>query len=67
MTKKCSAAPAHLREKCSSVVQLRFQDVEPQIIGPQVLAGMQLAESDLEAGALVTITPQRTRIRLLPF
>jgi predicted nuclease of predicted toxin-antitoxin system len=49
-----------------SVVQLRTDDVSPQPVGPQVIAAIRHMESELEAGALLTVDPQRLRVRLLP-
>ena len=53
------------REK-PSVVQIRNQDISPDIIGKQTLAALSLVRAELEAGALVTIEFDRTRLRLLP-
>ncbi len=49
-----------------SVVQVRAEDVSPKVIGPQLTAALRYAAPDLEAGALVTVDPSRTRVRLLP-
>jgi predicted nuclease of predicted toxin-antitoxin system len=49
-----------------SVVQLRTDDVSPHSVGPQVIAALHHMESELEAGALLTVDPQRLRVRLLP-
>lgn len=49
-----------------SVVQIRAEDVSPDVIGMQVLAALRQMESELEAGALLTIDPSRTRLNLLP-
>jgi predicted nuclease of predicted toxin-antitoxin system len=49
-----------------SVVQIRADDVSLKAIGnPVILALLQMA-SELEEGALVTVDPNRTRLRLLP-
>ena len=49
-----------------SVVQIRADDVRPQIVGPPLIAALgQLADS-LMAGALVTLDPKRARMTLLP-
>jgi len=50
-----------------SVVQIRLRDIYPDVIGPQVIEALRLMEFDLDTGALVTLGPQRTRIRTLPF
>ena len=49
-----------------SVVQIRTEDVSPRVIGPQVTAALRHMESELRAGALLTIDSRRTRVRLLP-
>lgn len=49
-----------------SVVQIRAEDVSPDVIGLQVIAALRQMESDLEEGALLTVDPNRTRLRLLP-
>lgn len=50
-----------------SVVQIRLKDVYPYVIGSQVVDALRLTKDELDAGALVTVGPQRTRIRTLPF
>lgn len=52
--------------KKPSVVQIRADDVSPDVIGMQVVAALRQMESELEAGALLTVDPNRTRLRLLP-
>ena len=49
-----------------SVVQLRSDDVLPGGIGKQVVEALRQMEAELNAGALVTIDPKRTRVRVLP-
>ena len=49
-----------------SVVQIRAEDVSPEAVGRQTIAALRHMESQLEAGALVTIESDRTRLRLLP-
>ena len=49
-----------------SVVQVRTQDVLPRAIGDMVLRALSASRSQLESGALVTVDPNRHRIRLLP-
>lgn len=49
-----------------SVMQIRAEDVNPDTIGLQVITALQQMESELEKGALLTIDPRRTRMRLLP-
>lgn len=49
-----------------SVVQIRAGDVSPEVIGKQVVAALRQMASDLEDGALLTVDPSRTRLRVLP-
>jgi predicted nuclease of predicted toxin-antitoxin system len=49
-----------------SVVQLRADDVNPDVVGPRVLAAIRQMEAELQAGALLTVDSNRTRLRLLP-
>jgi predicted nuclease of predicted toxin-antitoxin system len=49
-----------------SVVQIRAEDVSPAVIGSRVVAALRQVESELDAGALLTIDADRTRLRLLP-
>lgn len=49
-----------------SVVQIRAEDVSPDIIGLRVVAALRQMEAELEEGALLTVDSGRTRLRLLP-
>ena len=49
-----------------SVVQIRAEDVSPDIIGLQVIAALRQMAPELEEGALLTVDPNRTRLRVLP-
>jgi len=49
-----------------SVVQIRAEDVSPDAIGKQIIAALHQMKSELEEGALLTIEPSRTRLRVLP-
>lgn len=49
-----------------SVVQIRAADVSPEAIGRPVLAALRQMKSELEKGALITVDPQRARLRVLP-
>jgi predicted nuclease of predicted toxin-antitoxin system len=50
-----------------SVVQIRSTNVSPAAIGQQVIAALIQMTDELAEGALVTVEPQKTRLRLLPF
>lgn len=49
-----------------SVVQIRAEDVSLKAIGSQVVSALLQMVSELEEGALITVDPNRTRLRLLP-
>ena len=49
-----------------SVVQIRAEDVSPAVIGEQVLIALRQMAAELQAGALLTVDPSRTRLTLLP-
>lgn len=49
-----------------SVVQIRAEDVSPDVIGQQVILALHQMALELEEGALLTIDPNRTRLRVLP-
>lgn len=50
-----------------SVVQIRAEDVSPDVISNQVVAALRQMAAELEQGALLTVDVNRTRLRLLPF
>lgn len=49
-----------------SVVQIRAADVSPDVIGRQVVIALRQMATELEQGALITVDPNRTRLRVLP-
>lgn len=49
-----------------SVVQLRSDNLDPDVIGPKVISALRQLDSELNAGAVVSVDPQGTRMRLLP-
>lgn len=49
-----------------SVVQIRSDDVRPEVIGVRVIDAIRRLPAELDAGALVTVDPMRTRMRVLP-
>jgi len=49
-----------------SVVQIRAEDVSSDVIGKQVVIALRQMTQELKEGALLTIDPSRTRLRLLP-
>jgi predicted nuclease of predicted toxin-antitoxin system len=55
----CAAGP--------SVIQVRTQNIVPEVIGSLVLNAIRKFEKELLQGALITIDPYRSRVRILPF
>jgi predicted nuclease of predicted toxin-antitoxin system len=49
-----------------SVVQIRADNLNPDVIGRQVIAALKQSQGEIDSGALITIEPNRTRIRILP-
>ncbi len=49
-----------------SVVLIRADDTSPEAIGARVVAALLQMAAELDAGALVTVEPSRSRLRLLP-
>ena len=61
-----SAILAATQGKKPSVVQVRADNVNPDVIGKEVVAAILQMKAELEEGALLNIDPKRARIRLLP-
>ena len=49
-----------------SVVQIRSDDLSPDVIGARVIEVLRGLAGELEAGALISVEPHRARVRLLP-
>lgn len=49
-----------------SVVQIRSEEVSPEVIGTPVLHALRQMSTELRDGALLTVDPKRTRLRVLP-
>jgi len=49
-----------------SVVQIRSDSLDPDVIGDLVVSALRQLEQELRTGALLTIEPSNTRVRLLP-
>jgi predicted nuclease of predicted toxin-antitoxin system len=61
-----SAILAATQGEKPSVVQIRAEDVSPDVISKQVIVALRQMAAELEDGALLTIEPNRTRLRVLP-
>ena len=53
--------------KKPSVAQIRAEDLSPSAFGAQAVATLRQVQPESEAGALLTIEADRTRLRVLPF
>ena len=49
-----------------SVIQLRTEDISPSAVGARLVTALRQMQPELDAGALLTVGPQRTRVRMLP-
>jgi predicted nuclease of predicted toxin-antitoxin system len=61
-----SAILAATKGKKPSVIQLRARNISPESVGMSVVNALRHTSDELQAGALLTIDVDRTRIRLLP-
>jgi predicted nuclease of predicted toxin-antitoxin system len=61
-----AAILAATQGKKPSVVQIRAEQFNPDSIGKHVVAALQQLTVELDQGALVTVDPTRTRMRVLP-
>lgn len=57
---------AAAQAEAPSVIQIRSQEVLPDQISNLVIAALRQFETQLEAGALITIDESRARARILP-
>jgi predicted nuclease of predicted toxin-antitoxin system len=58
---------AATRGEKPSVVQIRADDVNPEAIGARTISAIRQVGAELESGALLTVDPERARLRILPF
>jgi predicted nuclease of predicted toxin-antitoxin system len=49
-----------------SVVQIRSEDVSPEVIGKLLIIALRQMTMELDEGALLTLDPNRPRLRVLP-
>jgi predicted nuclease of predicted toxin-antitoxin system len=57
---------ASAKDQGPSVLLIRSDNLNPENLKSAVLQTIQIAREELEAGAIVSIDPSRSRIRLLP-
>ena len=61
-----SAILAATQGMAPSVVQIRAEDVNPDVIGTKITRALHQMESELEEGALLSIDDKTMRLRILP-
>lgn len=61
-----SAILAATQGRSPSVVQIRAENVNPDVIGVPVIDALRQMAAELGEGALLTVDPNRTRLRVLP-
>jgi predicted nuclease of predicted toxin-antitoxin system len=61
-----SAILAATQGMAPSVVQIRAEDVSPDVIGTKIARALHQMESELKAGALLSIDDKTMRLRILP-
>ena len=55
------------RAESPSVIQVRTQDVFPEVLGDKLIRVLQEHQSALEKGVLLTVDEDKSRVRILPF
>jgi len=55
------------RAESPSVIQVRTQDVFPEVLGDRLVKVLREHQSALEKGALLTVDEGKSRVRILPF
>ncbi len=55
------------RAENPSVIQVRTQDIFPEVLGGRLVKVLREHASVLEKGALLTVDEGRSRVRILPF
>jgi predicted nuclease of predicted toxin-antitoxin system len=55
------------RAESPSVIQVRTQDVLPEVLGDRLVKVLKEQQSVLDKGALLTVDEGKLRVRILPF
>lgn len=61
-----SAILAVTHGKKPSVIQVRAEDLKPEVLGEPLVQALRQMEVELEAGALLSFDNKRVRLRFLP-
>lgn len=58
---------AATKAKSPSVIQIRTQDVTPQVLKDLLFSAIHQYQHLLQAGALIVVDERKSRVRVLPF
>jgi len=58
---------ARSSNEAPSVIQSRTADLRPEALGDTLISMLEQFSGELEAGCLLTIQEDKTRVRMLPF
>jgi predicted nuclease of predicted toxin-antitoxin system len=61
-----SAILAFTNNAKPSVIQVRAEDLNPDTIGAQIVSAINQTKIELATGAIISVDPVNTRLRLLP-
>lgn len=61
-----TAIHAHIHKSKPSIVQIRSDNIRPEVIGRKVVQAVLQMQEALISGALLTIDTKYSRLRLLP-
>ena len=61
-----SALLAATQGKGPSVIQVRTQNILPEAVGDLIIQSLNQFRDELKEGAIMTIDPRRSRVRILP-
>jgi predicted nuclease of predicted toxin-antitoxin system len=61
-----SASISWLTPRHTTMSQIRAEQLAPDLIGSHIVSALRQLAVELDYGALVTVEPKRTRMRVLP-
>lgn len=60
------AIPAATQDQAPSVVQVRADNLDPDVIGERIVRALRQMRAELAQGALLSVDTARDRLRMLP-
>ncbi|MEZ5405518.1 MAG: DUF5615 family PIN-like protein [Verrucomicrobiia bacterium] len=57
---------SHTRSHKPSIIQARVDNTTPEFLGTTLLQALKQFEKELQTGTIITILPNRTKVRILP-